>query len=135
VVLGLGFVTQFAKGPPFWHLRNPSLGRSMKRSPTQGVEMRIAAVSAVAAGLFLFAGPTFAEPSATASSASATSTAAPASADGDEIVCQTGPAPTGTRLGSSRECHTKREWDRMRNEAQNRLTQQQIQITTTVHGN
>ncbi|HEX5324785.1 MAG TPA: hypothetical protein VFW40_13440 [Capsulimonadaceae bacterium] len=96
--------------------------------------MRIAAFSVLAVGTFLFAGPTVADPSSTAASAPSASTSAPASASGDEIVCQTGPAPTGTRLGKTRECHSQREWDRMRAEEQNRLTKQQIEVTTTTHG-
>ena len=32
-------------------------------------------------------------------------------ADADKIVCKSMDPPTGSRLGSRRECHTQREWD------------------------
>src|SRR5689334_15935566 len=38
------------------------------------------------------------------------------SADVDKVICHIGPAPTGSRLGATRECHTQREWDRIRQE-------------------
>lgn len=63
--------------------------------------------------------------------APAATPAATSSVNPDEMVCKMGAAPTGTRLGRSRECHTQREWDRMRQEEQNRLTQQQIDVSTT----
>ncbi|MBV8800749.1 MAG: hypothetical protein JO208_13190 [Alphaproteobacteria bacterium] len=56
------------------------------------------------------------------------------SSDLDRVVCHTGAAPTGTRLGGTRECHTQRQWDAMRQQEQQSLSQQQIQITTTVRG-
>jgi hypothetical protein len=46
---------------------------------------------------------------------------------GDQVVCRTSAAATGTRLGAVRECHSQREWDRMRQEEQNQLTRVQIQ--------
>ena len=38
--------------------------------------------------------------------------------DPNEIVCKTQPAPTGSRLGASRECHSQREWDQRAKDAQ-----------------
>jgi hypothetical protein len=73
------------------------------------------------------------EPAATPAATAAP--AATASADADQIVCKTGPAATGTRLGRTRECHTQREWDRMRQDEQSSLVRTQTQITTTTHGN
>ena len=79
-----------------------------------------------------------ADPSATTQESAAAPVAAPApvapaapaaapaaaaatvqSADADKVVCHVGPAPTGSRLGSTRECHTQREWDRIRQEQSN----------------
>ena len=72
-----------------------------------------------------------ADPSATTQESAAAPVAAPApvtpaapaataapvqSADADRVVCHIGPAPTGSRLGSTRECHTQREWDRIQQE-------------------
>ena len=66
-----------------------------------------------------------ADPSATTqeSAAAPVTPAAPAataapvqSADADRVVCHIGPAPTGSRLGSTREGHTQREWDRIQQE-------------------
>jgi len=60
---------------------------------------------------------------------------APASnTDLDRVVCHAGAAPTGSRLGARRECHTQRQWDAMRQVEQQSLSQQQIQITTTTRG-
>jgi len=63
--------------------------------------------------------------------APAVTTATPAasastSEDLDRIVCKSGPPPTGSRLGSTRECHTQREWDLRQQEQQQELTRQQI---------
>ncbi len=68
---------------------------------------------------------------ATAQPAPANTTSTPAgtastSEDLDRIVCKSGPAPTGTRLGATRECHTQREWDLRQQEQQQELTRQQI---------
>ena len=61
-------------------------------------------------------------------------TAAGNSSDLDRVVCHTGAAPTGSRLGARHECHTQRQWDAMRQQEQQSLSQQQIQITTTTRG-
>jgi hypothetical protein len=53
--------------------------------------------------------------------------AAAADTDMDRVVCHTSAAPTGTRLGSHRECHSQREWDRRQQEEQNLLTKMQVQ--------
>ncbi len=62
---------------------------------------------------------------ATAPEASATAVAA--DNDSDRVVCRTLAAPTGTRLGDRRECHSQREWDRMRQAQQNEITRLQVQ--------
>jgi hypothetical protein len=46
--------------------------------------------------------------------------------DLNRIVCRQGTAPTGSRLGGARECHSKREWDRLQTEQQQELSRQQI---------
>ena len=63
---------------------------------------------------------------------------APAAAPGhandpDRVVCQTGPAPTGTRIGATRECHTQREWDRMREEQRHIVESHQTMIGSGGH--
>jgi len=54
--------------------------------------------------------------------------AVPAStaSDPDEIVCRASPAPTGSRLGGSRECHTVRDWDRRQKESQSIVSGSQM---------
>jgi hypothetical protein len=53
--------------------------------------------------------------------------AATSQTDPDRVVCRTGPAKTGSRIGGSRECHSQREWDRLQQEQQNQLSKMQIQ--------
>ena len=53
-------------------------------------------------------------PAATAASAAADSSAV----NLDEVVCRAVAAPTGTRLGGGRECHTVREWNDRERESQ-----------------
>src|SRR5690348_6119626 len=53
---------------------------------------------------------------ATPAPAPAVAAAPVQSADADRVVWHVGPAPTGSRLGSTRECHTQREWDRIQQE-------------------
>ena len=43
---------------------------------------------------------------------------ATAVADPDEILCQMSPPRTGSRIGGSRECRTRRDWERYRRESQ-----------------
>jgi hypothetical protein len=38
--------------------------------------------------------------------------------DADMMICREMQAATGSRLGESRECHTKREWDKRRADIQ-----------------
>ncbi len=74
--------------------------------------------------------------SGTGPSAATTSPAASdtQSSDLDRIVCKSGPPPTGTRIGTGRECHTQREWDRRMHEQQQELTRQQINKGCTSGG-
>jgi hypothetical protein len=68
-----------------------------------------------------------------ASAASAFAQSAPtpspaaATEDPDRVVCHMGPAPTGSRLGSSRECHTQKQWDQMRLQQQQNVNNMQVQ--------
>src|ERR1700754_4456282 len=47
------------------------------------------------------------------------------SADLDKMVCKSMDPPTGSRLGSRRECHTQREWDDRMRRAREQTEQQQ----------
>lgn len=93
---------------------------------------------------------TAAPTTAAAPAAAATATAAPmtaampapaataAAADSsavnlDEVVCRTVAAPTGSRLGGGRECHTVREWNQRERESQD-LTRQQERTGFATHG-
>ncbi len=84
--------------------------------------MRVSSVvigSSVA--LFLLSTVSFADPTQPAGTAAA----APAN-DPDEIVCKLTAAPTGTRLGGGRECHTQRDWNVHEKEAQKVTQDKQI---------
>lgn len=83
-------------------------------------------------------GQTRTAPAATAQTASTTMPtvtitakapqAAPASAasDPDEIVCLMTPPRTGSRIGGTRECYTRRDWDRHRKESEAILSGMQM---------
>jgi hypothetical protein len=91
--------------------------------------MRIVVISGIAMGLMTWAGVALADPD-TAASAPAASTVAPtpaaATEDSDRVVCRMSPAPTGSRLGSSRECHTQKQWDMMHQQAQENVNNMQV---------
>lgn len=93
------------------------------------MDIRIIA-SAVGAGLLMTGGVAIAQPASQALIAAADATS-PVATDSqandlDRIVCKSGPPPTGTLIGTGRECHTQREWDRRMHEQQQELTRQQI---------
>jgi hypothetical protein len=82
--------------------------------------MRLSVAFAASLLLLSSAGPLLAQ------NATATATSAPATAeDPDRIVCHMSAAPTGTRLGKSRECHTQRQWDEMRQQEQQSVNDMQ----------
>ena len=56
----------------------------------------------------------------------APATAASATSDPDAIVCLMIPPRTGSRIGGSRECHTRRDWDRNRKESETILSGMQM---------
>jgi hypothetical protein len=56
----------------------------------------------------------------------APATAGSIASDPDEIVCLMTPPRTGSRIGGSRECHTRRDWDRHRKESQAILSGMQM---------
>ena len=59
-----------------------------------------------------------ATPAQSAPQVAQTATGAEPASNPDEIVCKMTPPTTGTRLGGGRECHTAREWDNRRKDAQ-----------------
>jgi hypothetical protein len=52
--------------------------------------------------------------------------------DADMIICREIQAATGSRLGASRECHAKREWDQRRVQNQLNVFKQQRDAMSTV---
>jgi hypothetical protein len=56
----------------------------------------------------------------------APATAASIASDPDEIVCLMTPPRTGSRIGGSRECHTRRDWDRHQKESEAILSGMQM---------
>jgi len=81
--------------------------------------MRTTALLGLAIG-FGLATAALAQPAGTSSAATTTAS------DPDRIICHDNPAPTGTRLGGSRECHTARQWDAMRQQDQQTLNSMQL---------
>jgi len=88
--------------------------------------MRVSVLLAVAAGsLLLSSFPAMADPAAAPAAPAAT--ADTNSSDADRISCRTGAAPTGTRIGATRVCHTQREWDDIQRQSQLQLMKIQQQ--------
>jgi hypothetical protein len=70
--------------------------------------------------------PTTAQPVVATPTTQTTSTAAAASqSDENMVICRERQSATGSRLGASRECHTKHEWDARLNDNQRMVIQQQ----------
>lgn len=55
--------------------------------------------------------------------------------DPDAIVCKSTPSPTGTRLGSGRECHPQRDWDQREKDARKAVEDKQIHGLQSCLGN
>ena len=53
-------------------------------------------------------------------------TAASVAADPEETLCLMTPPRTGSRIGGSRECHTRRDWDRHRKDSEAILSGMQM---------
>ncbi len=84
-------------------------------------KLTLALVSTV--GLTVFASAAMAD---AAPAAPAPVAATPANqADLDKMVCRTMPPPTGSRLGTRRECRTQREWDDIRLQSEKETTHMQ----------
>jgi len=56
----------------------------------------------------------------------ATQPAAPAD-DPNEVICRTGEPVLGSRFPGPRVCHTRKEWDQIKRDAQEALFHQQMQ--------
>jgi len=74
------------------------------------------------AGLVLGSAAAYAEEPTAAPADAAQATP---SSDLDKMVCKSMDPPTGSRLGSRRECHTQREWDDRTRRAREQTEQQQ----------
>ncbi len=84
-------------------------------------KLALALVSTV--GLTVFASAALAD---AAPAAPAPAAATPANqSDLDKTVCRTMPPPTGSRLGTRRECRTQREWDDIRLQSEKETTHMQ----------
>ena len=67
-----------------------------------------------------------AQPAAPAAQAtSQTAATAQSDANANMVICRERQAATGSRLGASRECHTKHEWDERQADNQRMVIQQQ----------
>ena len=69
------------------------------------------------------------QPAAASSGAANTATPTPtkAATGPDQVTCKVRPPETGTLIGARRECHTQREWERMRTAEQQQLFRAQVQ--------
>ncbi len=63
---------------------------------------------------------------AVADAAQGSDTSQASATNPDEIVCKMTPAPTGSRLGGGRECHSQREWDQHERDARKALEDKQM---------
>jgi hypothetical protein len=79
-----------------------------------------------ACGLLAWMSPALATVSADSATPVAASTPAAPTSNPDEVVCKSLPAPTGSRLGVRRECHTQHEWDDIHAQAQKNLDESQM---------
>lgn len=61
-------------------------------------------------------------------------TAQASDAELDKTVCKTLPPPTGSRLGTRRECRTQREWDMIQQRARQETEHQQVDRMGTGSG-
>lgn len=89
--------------------------------------MRAAYVAAMAA---LVMSPAFAQTTAPAQTPGAApqATTAPAPADDpNEVICRAGEPVIGSRFPGPRQCRTRKEWDRIKQESQEALFHQQMQ--------
>jgi len=87
--------------------------------------MRTTALLGLAVGFAGLAG------AAVAQQAAPPSTSASSDNDPNRIICHSQAAPTGTRLGGSRECHTQKQWEDMRQEQQKMLNDVQLKGMST----
>ncbi len=62
-------------------------------------------------------------------------TATQPAVDADKTVCRTMPPPTGSRIGTRRECHTQGEWDQMQRQNQQEIQRaQSTSLTSALPG-
>lgn len=54
--------------------------------------------------------------------------------DPDEIICKQSAAPTGSRLGATRTCQTRREWEQEHQDAQDQLKNMDIKSSYGMNG-
>jgi hypothetical protein len=93
--------------------------------------MRKPAIFGAVAAALLLAGSAYAgDTGTTASTASSSS-----STDASTIICKSGPTPTGTRLGPTRTCKTKAQWDQEQQSGRDYLTKIQTDRALTRQGN
>lgn len=107
-------------------LRNPPAIFKMLGSLSEGIFlMRTTLVLGFAMGLAGLAGTALAQSAGPSPAASSTDN------DPNRIVCHSTPAPTGTRIGAGRECHTQKQWDEMRQQDQQTLNSVQLKGMAT----
>jgi cytochrome c5 len=88
--------------------------------------MRTTALLGLAVGVVGLAGAAVAQP------AGPSSTAVSSDNDPNRIVCHSRPAPTGSRLGGTSECHTQKQWDDMRQQSQATVNSIQLHGLNTI---
>ena len=88
--------------------------------------MRTTALLGLAVGVVGLAGAAVAQPAGPSSAAGSSDN------DPNRIVCHSRPAPTGSRLGGTSECHTQKQWDDMRQQSQSTVNSIQLHGLNTI---
>ena len=83
--------------------------------------MRISALVLIAAVVGMPAFSLADEQQATGTTATTQAPASAPASDPDQIICKSQAAPTGSRLGGHRECHTQKEWDAQQQDSRKNL--------------
>jgi hypothetical protein len=96
--------------------------RSLVSAGVFGVAMMLGSVAIADPASEPSAPPVVATP---ATQTTSTAAAAAPQADENMVICRERQSATGSRLGASRECHTKHEWDARLNDNQRMVIQQQ----------
>jgi hypothetical protein len=129
IITAVAFSTAVLFSPLFAAAQNAPAPAAATATAAPTTAAAPAATATATAAPMAAASPGAAMPAPAATAAAADSSAV----NLDEVVCRTVAAPTGSRLGGGRECHTVRQWNQRERESQD-LTRQQERIGFAVPG-